>query len=521
MSEFGVAYGGSVWSSGPGFMTYLVTTILITSLLAWYIKRRRMVALVNLLPGPNGYPIIGNALDMNKDSQGIFKQLIKYTELGDVIRIWIGPVPMIILSSAKAVEALFSSRVNIDKSREYDALHPWLGTGLLNSTGSKWQSRRKMLTPAFHFKILDNFIDVFDSQACKLVEKLRGKADGHLFNIYPHFTLCALDIICETAMGRTVNAQDNENSEYVRAVTRLGEMIVERAFKAWLHNDIVYWLSGLSKEHDTHINVLHKFTRDTIKERRALYHQLKETTHIPTEEEKLLGKKKLLAFLDLLLEASDGESALTDDDIREEVDTFMFEGHDTTTVAMNWALYFLARHPDIQARVHNELDSILGDRERPVTSSDLREMKYLEMCIKESLRLLPSVPTIGRVIREELTVGDNLRVPVGGDIIIMLYKIHRDPEHFPDPEKFDPDRFLPENASKRHPFAYVPFSAGARNCIGQRFALMELKTVLARVLQQYRVESDTSFCDLQLTAQLVLRPVDGNYIRMYPRSGVE
>lgn len=179
----------------------------------------------------------------------------------------------------------------------------------------------------------------------------------------------------------------------------------------------------------------------------------------PTEDE-LLGKKKRLAFLDLLIEASKDGQILSTDDIREEVDTFMFEGHDTTSAAISWTLFLIGSDTRIQEKVIAELDEIMdGDRSRPPTMKELLDMKYLECCIKEALRLYPSVPMIARHIREEVKI-DNYTIPVGTTAMIVTYMLHRNPEIYPTPEKFIPERFLPENCKGRHPYAYIPFSAG-------------------------------------------------------------
>nr|XP_053638811.1 cytochrome P450 4c3-like [Cherax quadricarinatus] len=195
----------------------------------------------------------------------------------------------------------------------------------------------------------------------------------------------------------------------------------------------------------------------------------------------------------------------------------MFEGHDTTAAAINWSLYLIGCYPEIQARVDEELRSIFGDSDRPVTMADLREMKYTENCIKEALRLFPSVPILARELKEEAVI-DNYRIPVGTTVIVVTYCLHRDPEQFPKPEVFDPDRFLPENVSKRHPYSYIPFSAGPRNCIGQKFALMEEKILVSNILRKYRVESVTRREDLRILGELILRPENGNILKLTPRA---
>nr|XP_053629682.1 LOW QUALITY PROTEIN: cytochrome P450 4C1-like [Cherax quadricarinatus] len=437
-------------------------------------------------------------------------------KLGEVTRLWIGPHPNILISGPRATEVMLSSSRHLDKSLDYRFLHPWLGTGLLTSSGSKWHSRRKLLTPAFHFKILEDFLGVFNTQSSKLVKKLTKVADGNVFNIFPYITLCTLDIICETAMGCSVNAQDNDNSDYVKAVYRISYLVQQRTAVLWQQSDIIYWLMGYAKEHDACLKILHDFTRQTITRRRKAYEQRKLKSN--EEGTELQGEKKRLAFLDLLLESStEGGKNLTDQDIQEEVDTFMFEGHDTTTAAINWMLYLMGHHPHIQARVHEELDSIFEGTDRPATMDDIRQMKYTENCIKEALRFFPSVPYIGRHLKEDIVINEH-RIPAGSTLMLVTYSLHRDPDQFPDPELFDPDRFLPENTNKRHPFAYVPFSAGPRNCIGQKFAMIEEKIIVSSILREFRVESITSGDDLQLLGELILKPKNGNLIKLFPRA---
>ncbi|GIZ01901.1 cytochrome P450 4c3 [Caerostris extrusa] len=175
-------------------------------------------------------------------------------------------------------------------------------------------------------------------------------------------------------------------------------------------------------------------------------------------------------------------------------------------MGMSWALYLIGLHKDVQEKIHEELDRIFGDDvERPVSTEDLKDMHYLDIVLKESLRIKPSVPIIARQINEE-TVICGYRIPKGASCLVYIHDLHRDESVFPNPEKFDPDRFLPKNSVNRHPYAYIPFSAGPRNCIGQRFAIMEEKIVISTILRNFTIESldqrtkfhlrQNSFCDL-------------------------
>lgn len=141
-----------------------------------------------------------------------------------------------------------------------------------------------------------------------------------------------------------------------------------------------------------------------------------------------------------------------------------FQGHDTTSASICWTLFLLGSSPEIQERVYEEINSIFeGDQTRSATMKDLNEMKYLECAIKDSLRLYPSVPFLGRHLFEDVQIGEYL-IPAGTTALISTYVLHRDPKVFPKPEHFNPDNFLPENIAGRNPYAYIPFSAGPRNC---------------------------------------------------------
>ncbi|XP_043208338.1 cytochrome P450 4V2-like isoform X3 [Amphibalanus amphitrite] len=422
-------------------------------------------------------------------------------------------VDYVVINSPEAAEVIFSSNQHIQKGEEYESLEPWLGTGLLTSTGTKWHKRRKMLTPAFHFTILDQFMDVFNEQSQVLVAKLKDTG-GQRVNVFPFITKATLDIICEATMGVQIKAQDGARTDYVQAVYDMGEVVFFRFMRPWLRNDLVFRLSSLYKVQKDSLKLLHGFTDSVIRTRRE---ELSKATSCDggavTDE---AGKKKRRAFLDLLLHSTIDGRPLSDADIREEVDTFMFEGHDTTSAGTNWALYNLGRNPDVQQKVYDELVEVLGDQQRPLTRDDLPKLRYLEMVIKETLRLFPPVPMIGRRLNSD-TVIDGYPIPGSCNVGLLVYAIHRDPVHWPDPERFDPERFSPENSKGRHPYSYVPFSAGPRNCIGQKFALMEEKVLLASVVRTFHVTSHDSLDTIKLRPDVILRLEGGLFLSFTPR----
>ena len=178
-------------------------------------------------------------------------------------------------------------------------------------------------------------------------------------------------------------------------------------------------------------------------------------------------------------------NGLTDQEIQDEVDTFMFEGHDTTTSGMCWTLYCLAKHPEHQDKVREEVRNVLMGRDW-LEYDDLKELKYTQWCIKEALRLYPPVFVISRKATKNLEL-DGHQIPEGMQVNIDIRSIHHNADTWENPTKFDPLRFHPSNTEGRHPYAYIPFSGGQRNCIGQNFALNEQKVVIASIVNRFKI----------------------------------
>lgn len=276
----------------------------------------------------------------------------------------------------------------------YEFLTDWLGSGLLLSTGQKWHNRRKIITPTFHFKILQQFIDVFNQQNKVFVEKIAAMKESEKpFDIYNVVTLMSLDIISQTAMGVDLNAQSNADSAYVKAVKDISYIITTRIMNFWQRNKFAFSFLDASKRHDKSLQILHTFTREIVEKRRETIINDAGAGEVSYLDDDSVGMKKKQALLDVLLKATVDGKPLTNAEIAEEVDTFMFEGHDTVTSAVCFGLYMLAQNPAAQQKVYEEVMGIVGDDLNIYpTFNQLHEMKYVELCIKETLRLFPPVP---------------------------------------------------------------------------------------------------------------------------------
>ncbi|GAB0092199.1 Probable cytochrome P450 4s3 [Sergentomyia squamirostris] len=466
-------------------------------------KFRKIIDFSYTLPGPP----ISDLVKKGKKEKVLPWLLECRKKYGPRFVIWFAKDLVLFLTTPEDIKVVLSSQDLISKSGNYRILQDWLGEGLLTATGSKWHKNRKLLTPAFHFNILKQFQTAMDDCSNILVKKFGKVADGKTVDIYPYITLYALDVICETAMGIKKNAQENSDSEYVRAVKKICEILHRRSFSMIFRMQFFFNLSSYKKIQDETLEVLHKETRRVIQLRRKALESLDiNTSEVLNEASSMLGMKKRLAFLDMLLIAQREGKDLTDEHIREEVDTFMFEGHDTTSSAIAFTIYLLSHHPKEQELAYQE-SLEFEDRESET-------MKYLEGVIKESLRLYPSVPFYSRLIQEPVKIND-IVVPPGVSLSIQAYLLHRDPEIFPNPDIFNPERFIGND--NLHPYAYVPFSAGPRNCIGQKFAMLEMKKTVAKVLRHFEFLPVDTYKPI-LLPELIIKSENGVQVRMKKRT---
>ncbi|XP_059222867.1 cytochrome P450 4d1 isoform X2 [Stomoxys calcitrans] len=494
----------------------------------YHFKYKHIIEVTRNIPSPPSWPIVGHGpYFMFKQPHEMVQTMAyleeTYAKPMKFIKIWLGTELNIVTGDLKDLEIILGGVQHLEKAGEYKALAPWLGEGLLVSHGRKWHQRRKIITPAFHFSILGDFAHNFEKESRILVQSLdceyrmqteAGFCLGDLVN------LCTLDAVCESAMGVSVNAQTNADSEYVRAVKTIAMVLHKRMFDIIYRFNLTYRLTKLAREEKKALAVLHGFTEKVIIQRREeLLKAQQQTEDQSTNADADVGSKRKMAFLDILLQSEIDGKPLSNLDIREEVDTFMFEGHDTTSSAITFCFYNLALNPECQRKCFEEVIQVLGkDKSKPVTFEDLNNLHYVELCIKETLRLFPSVPLLGRKITEECEINGKI-IPAGTNIGISPLQLGRMEELFPEPNVFKPERFEAGFSSEKvSPYAYIPFSAGPRNCIGQKFAMLEIKTVLANVLRHYEVDyAGNKDEEPLLIAELILRTKDPLMFKIKPR----
>ncbi|XP_058793775.1 cytochrome P450 4C1-like [Phymastichus coffea] len=498
---------------------YGLLILIATVTFRWIGRYFSLRSKLSAIPGPINIPFIGltwQLINISSEDRFQFVNNLLGKYKNGITLIWIGPEPVVIITKPELIEVVLSSNTLITKASGYDSIKPWLGQGLVTSTGDLWFKHRKLITPTFHFNILEEYAAIMQDNVEILIECIESQVRKDVntpINIFEYAVKYTLDTICETAMGVNINCQKKSDVEYVNALHKFSELAVERMFRFWLKCDALYYRTSKGQESYRAMKIMHDFTEQVI-----LRKQSERKNKLPKKEEEHqvdeFGKRKRKAFLDLLLdESQNAENPLTTQELREEVDTFMFAGHDTTAAAISWALFALGNEQKIQDKVYDELKEVFGSETRTATTKQMRQLKYLDMVIKEVLRFYPSVPSISRYVDTE-TVLDGYIIPKGTTLSVNIYMLHHNPEVWENPEKFDPDRFLPENIHSKKWYAHVPFSAGPRNCIGQKFAYLELKTVLTAILRKWQVSSVLKPSEMKFISNIILRAHDGK-IELY------
>ncbi|CAH1099040.1 unnamed protein product [Psylliodes chrysocephalus] len=436
-----------------------------------YKKNKRLAH----IPGPPPIPFFGVKLPMNSFAiHTFFGNLI--AKYGKTVKFYLGTKLVVATCDADLIQAILQNPKHIRKSSMYDLYRLFLRDGLVVSYGEKWKARRTLTNPTFHVSILKEFYTVFKEASDVLVGKLQEEADkGNVINAMDFASKLSLDTILETSFGEKLNIQQGSNHYYIKATNYLAKLLFIKNFSLWKRFDLPFKLFAKEyKEQEEALEHLDSMAIEIIKKKR------KKNVNSDDGSERIRNKRSIL--IDALIEHPE----LSDDDIHEEVNNFLFAGHETTSTTISFLLLELAAHPDIQEKLYQEiLYHTQGDKKN-LSVETLQKITYLDQVVKESLRLRTTASVIERKITEDVKFGDTV-YPSGTIFSILLYWLHNHPSYYTDPEKFDPDRFIPENQAKRHPFAFVPFSAGPRNCIGQKYATLQVKTVIARIIYEFKL----------------------------------
>lgn len=444
------------------------------------------MATATLPAGPPGTLLAGNLPELRRDWLGTLTRYAR--EYGDFVPLRLGPRRAVLLNHPDLVEeVLVAKHRSFVKSPALRNARRLLGNGLLTGEGDLWRRQRRLMQPTFHRQQVAGYGQVMVERTVRRIERWR---DGQPFDLHAEFMGLTLEIAALTLFGADVARQTAE-------VAAALEVVVERfqqriAGWGFLVPDTLPTPGNLAFLRAARI--LDAVILEIIRQRRVSGG----------------GQPDLLSIL-LAAQDEDG-SPMTDRQLRDEVMTLFLAGHETTALALSWTCYLLARHPAVEAKLAEQVRTVLGDR--PPTAADLARLPYAEQVLQESLRLYPPAWTQARMPLEPCTVGGH-PLPRGCVVVLSQWVIHRDGRWYDGPERFWPERWADGLARRLPRFAYFPFGGGPRQCIGQSFALLEATLVLATILQRWRLEL-VSQEPVVPSVSITIRPKGG--IAMRPRS---
>jgi cytochrome P450 len=381
-------------------------------------------------------------------------------EYGDLAFFKLGPQHVFLINHPEFVrDILVLRQSNFTKSRMLQRARILLGEGLLTSEGQFHLRQRRLVQPAFHQKRLPAYAQVMSD--CALRARERWLA-GSTLEVSHEMMQLTLAIVGKTLFSADV---ESEAPEIGRALTSVLEMF----------NVLMLPFS----------EYLEKLPLPSVRRFEKARALLDETIYGLIQERRKSGQDRgdLLSML-LLAQDEENGAGMSDTQVRDEALTLFLAGHETTANALTWTWYLLSQNPQCEARLHQEIDAVLGGRQ--AAFDDLPQLRYTEMVIAESMRLYPPAWAVGRMSKEAFELG-GIEIPAKAICILSPYVMQRDPRYYPDPERFDPERWTPEQKDARPKFSYFPFGGGARVCIGERFAWMEGVLVLATIAQKWKL----------------------------------
>jgi cytochrome P450 len=412
---------------------------------------------------PGRLPIAGHAVTWFRNPLKFLRTVATH---GDLVRVWLGPKEAYVVSSHEYLnELLVRQAKKFSKGVHYDRARLFLGNGILLSEGEVHRRNRLMLQPAFHHTKIDGYVDIMRDSATQVFD---GWHDGQRVGMYGTFYELAIRVVMK-AMFSTDMIE-----EHTAEVARSMPVVISGFEKrAAIPPEILDRLSPKgSREFHGAIARLFAVGHRIVADYRA-----RETASATDD------------LMTLMLGARDGgDMAMTDQQIHDEFMTMLTAGSDTTSSAMSWVCYLLGRYPEVQERVRAEVDAVVGDR--PIVGDDLADLAYTRRVIHEALRLYPPVWGLARKSVEDVEIGGHL-IPANTQMLYSMYVIHHDPEVYPDPDRFDPDRWEGERGRRIPRTAFVPFGAGVRNCIGESFAWAEIQTIVGSLLQRWELRPVT------------------------------
>ncbi|ELT88036.1 hypothetical protein CAPTEDRAFT_126438 [Capitella teleta] len=454
---------------------WLILLGLFLCLLYFHTSRKQGLFRSLGIPGPKPYPFVGNTIGLLRlGPEKAFPQLIK--EFGKVVGVFTGTTPNILIADLDILKEIQVKEFHCFQSRKNLGLSPERPMNkMLNVLeGEAWRHVRNQCTPAFSGSKLRLMSSQMNRCAELLVSNIEAKSE-HAVDILQHMGAFSMDVIASVAFGLDVDSQKDPNDPFLHHA--------RKSFKSNMKNPLTLLMLfappvGRLFQRLFGLRILPEdtcqFFMDILEQ--ALDARRRES-------------KGRVDFLQLMLKAQEEEEGsgrrLTHDEVLSQGFVFFFAGYSTISSGLTNTAYLLALHPEIQERILDEINAEVGSGDPDYDS--VHRLQYLECVLNESLRLYSPAIRVNRTCNQDVTIR-GVHFTQGMVVLIPTQAIHMDPEQWPDPERFDPDRFTAENKAERHQLAWQPFGFGPRHCIGIRLAQMEMKVALVHLLRKFRIE---------------------------------
>lgn len=410
-------------------------------------------------PGSKGHWLLGVLPDYSRDPIGFFSNCAK--EYGDVVFWKLSLSPAYQINHPDYIEeVLVTKNSQFSKHQSLQILRLMLGNGLVSSEGEFWQRQRRLMQPAFHRDRIFSYGEVMIDYTNRLLNTWR---DGDIRDVHEEMMHLTLEIVAKTLFGAEVATE-------VEKVGTAMQVSIEY-FESRNTNLLLYLLPDWVP------------TPQNLRFQKVIQ-QMDELIYTIIQQ-KRESAKDAGDLLSMLLQVQDEDGTrMSDQQLRDEVMTLFMAGHETTALVLSWTWYLLSQHPEVETKLLEELQTVLGGR--TPTVADLPELRYTERVVMEVMRLYPPVWAMSRKALQDCEIA-GYPVRAGDSILMSQWVMHRDPRYFDAPEVFNPDRWAGDLAKKLPTFAYFPFGGGPRICIGKSFANMEAVLLLATIAQKFRL----------------------------------
>ena len=447
-----------------------------------------------VVPGPRGSRLFGSTFELRSDQLGVFERtMLAHRHIGRIDAGMPGlRLPLYLVSHPDGVQQVLASGAqDYPKNTPfYTEIAAYLGDGLLTSAGERWRQQRRTLAPLFTPRRTAMYVPAMAGESQRLARRwaVAGTVDLH-----SELTEFTLRVVARILFGTSVDAA-------IPAIRTMFPVLSAHVRRRGLTPFRLPrgWPTPGQRRAAAAQRALYDVVDGIVAARRRT----------PPGED----------LLSLLLAARDPETGdgLSDSDVRDQVLIFLLAGHETTSTALTFACHLLGHHPEVQDRARAEVDDVLGDR--PPTAGDVPALPYASMVIQEAMRLYPPAYAFGRGTPTGDTI-DGYAVPPGSVVLVSPWATHRHPDFWPDPHRFDPDRFAPEAVAARHRYAWFPFAGGPRVCIGNHFAMTEAVVALAVLLRAGTLH--TAATPVPLATGITLRPAGAVPCRFAPRRAAQ